>query len=437
MCCAQEQVDPELAQLLHESGDYAATAAAYELLIAENPSSPRLAEFYRGLADCYWHHPVQDLDKSFAVLDKAIELASDSDQRVQYRLDRAKAYCELGQLDKVLAEFQQLIQDYPSSQRLAEFYRGLAYCYWRDPTKDMDKFFAALDKAIELASNSDQNVQYREDRANAYRDLDEFDKTLAEFQQLIKDYPSSPRLAEFYRGLADCYWHDPTKDMDKSFAALNKAIELASDSDQNVQYRLDRANAYREMGQYDKTLAEFQQLIKYYPTSSRLAEFYRGVADCYLHDPNKDRDKSFAALNKAIELARDLDQESDQKLRYRVDRANAYREMGQYDKTLAEFQQLIKDYPTSSRLVEFYRGVADCYLHDPIIDREKSSAALDKAMELASDSDPKMQCRLDQANAYREMRQYDKMLAEFQQLIKDYPTSSRLAEFYRGVADCY
>ncbi|MHB9038249.1 MAG: tetratricopeptide repeat protein, partial [Armatimonadota bacterium] len=310
---------------------------------------------------------------------------------------------------------QSLIKDYPN---YAEPYRCMVYCY--SNFGNLNECYAAIDKAVELASDPQIKRNYRQDRAWFYMRGQRKQDSIAECQSLIKDYPNS---AEPYRCMADCYlnmWK-----LDECYAAIDKAIELASDPQIKKNYRQDRAWFYVKGGRCQDALAECESLIKDYPNS---AEPYRYLADCYV---GMGKVTEFcAAMDKAAELATTPVVKSEMLF---VKAELLVVNMRDYKSAIPVLRKLLADYP-------------DCIFSKPLVPAFlvlalEETEQLDEAAEVLKSSLPK-DATPDQraanaiqiANIYFNAKRYIEAIKAFKEVrsLKDAPSETKAQATYRS-----
>jgi tetratricopeptide (TPR) repeat protein/serine/threonine protein kinase len=260
-------------------------------------------------------------------------------------------------------------------------------------------------------------------RSNAYRNLGELDKALADLNQAIELAPKSalawygrgvvlgrlgrPReaLADFSNaigldpGNAQAWYsrgvaYNALHQYEKSLADFSKAIEL----DPHPDALTARGNAYSSLKQIDKALADLSRAIELDPKSG-LAWASRGNVYQSLGRP----DEALADSNHAIE--------QDQKNPWGwISRGNVYRLLGQADKSLADFSKAIDLEPKNAQAWS-NRGTAYLDLGQPA----KAFAEFTKAIELDPELAPAWSNR---GNASLHLGQPAKALDDFSKAIE-------------------
>ena len=202
-----------------------------------------------------------------------------------------------------------------------------ALALWvRDKFSLMDKFsdpkkvIKYLSEAIRLDPNY---ASAYNNRGNAYGDLKQFDRAIADYDQAIRLDPNVADaynnrgyayrdLKQFYRAIAD---YDQAIRLDPNFAlAYNNRGNAYNDLNQfdcaiedfDLAIRLDpnmtgaynnRGNAYSDLNQFDRAIADYDHAIRLDPNFT-LAFNNRGIA----HSNLKQFHRAIADYNQAIRL---------------------------------------------------------------------------------------------------------------------------------------
>jgi len=342
------------------------------------------------------------------------------EQVYQQYFEQGNIYLEQEQWDKAVTEFSKALELNPE---FADAYakRAVAYNeksdYYELAILDSEKAIE-LDPLVKLDSSLarayvKRGKYYAQFITGSYEDDEkDFDQAVADFTRAIE---LNPRLAEAYKGRADCYVDyigehlGETVSYDKTIEDYNMAIAL---DPTNATYYRSRAWAFDIAGDYDKELVDITKAIELDPTN---AAYYRSRGLTYMDVSNYT--KAIADFTKAIEL----EPEDNHSYSYR---GEAYMEKGSYDLAVADYTKAMELTPASSWwLTHLYNARGEAYLNQSNYDLAIADYA--KAIELDEFSSPVYYN--DRAFAYLEQQNYDLAIAD----------SSKAIELYSEYDDAY
>ena len=176
---------------------------------------------------------------------------------------------------------------------------------------------------------------------------------------------------------------------------LDECIALEPDAPHPYNYK---ATVYRLMGDYKKSIENYNKAILLAPTWSYP---YNNMGIVYYEQ--KDFDKAIEQYNKAISLT------SDDEVLY-SNLGNAYFAKQEYDKAIEYLDKAVKIKPTFAFA---QLNLGNCYLHKKEFD--KAEGYYNKALEL----NPKYYfAHNNLGNMYMEKKEYDKALASYQKALE-------------------
>ena len=273
--------------------------------------------------------------------------------------------------DREISAYEQAIAVNPQNFVLyAE--QGLAL---RD-VRRYEEAITAISEAIEI--NPNLPILYN-DRAITYTISQQYENALADYNKAIS---LNPLFARAYNNRGSTY--DYLQQYDKALADYNQAIAI--DPDYASPYK-NRGNTYYSLGQYHKALADFDKAIAFDPEfidayysrsqlNTVLGKCEQVEADLQRLEQinsranivnNCGKDHYSEKYDSVVEAIIDLgsiqpDPQFAKSYKYRGD---AYLELAQYDKALADYAQAISLNPN---YVEAYRSRANFYLDTGKVD---------------------------------------------------------------------
>jgi tetratricopeptide (TPR) repeat protein len=222
-------------------------------------------------------------DEALESLAKVAELAPSSPLPHQYR---GEIYREMGQFDKAIEEFSRVLQIEPDLD-LALIRRAEAY-FFADMLEE-----ALADVDAVLKDNPELALAHGL-RAQILAGQEKFADAITEMKLLIDELPGQPdlkmHLALYYQ------LNNQTKE---AIAAYTEVLGL--DSKHYLALR-SRGDAYLNLGEHEKAVADFAEAIKLEPEDSALLNNYAWVLATSPDDEVRNKDLSLKLAEKACEL---------------------------------------------------------------------------------------------------------------------------------------
>lgn len=288
---------------------------------------------------------LEQYDQALDDLGQALQIASDD---MRARFWRAMSLRGKGEIDKALAEFDDLVRDGPTNNRASYHYeRAQAYVL----QGKYDKAVEDLEAAVELAPKA---VDAAFSLGQAYGKKGDVDKAIQSYDAALKLNPQyAPALVK--RGEARLR----KQDYDAAVADFDAALKLA----ETAEAFAGRGLANSRKRQYDRALADLGEALWRDPKD---AASYRERAHVCL-----ETGATAQALSDATEAIRLNPQDARLLAEAYNDRGVGYSQKGQSDKAIADFSKAIDGDPKNAvyytnRAVSRFNGaeldqaVADC-----------------------------------------------------------------------------
>lgn len=244
-------------------------------------------------------------------------------------INRAFTYMEIGQYEKAITDFSEVIKHKPKKSIFISF-RGIAYFnngQFNEALKDYSE-------AIELDSFDLEDIGYNPEmycdrrityihRGILYIKTDQYEKAIDDFTIAIKLKENDP-VAYYERG---CTYLHGIENVDQAIVDFNKVIQLDAD---NVYAYLKRGITYFRKKEYDRALLDFNKGIQLDPNNVELY-LTRGM----MYQDIENLDKAIADFSAAIHLA------PNDEVLYAL-RSNTYRQNGDFNKAISDYNKLIQ-----------------------------------------------------------------------------------------------
>ena len=207
--------------------------------------------------------PIASSDERIAGCTAVIEAGKGPKTNLAWAYDlRARAYFEIRDFDRAIADFSQLIELDPKDPH-AHNNRGAAYFR----KGDFDRAIADHDEAIRL------DPKYKDayvGRGATYMTKGEFDAAIAAYNEAIQLDPGDVRA---YVARAGAF--AAKAESERAIADYDRAIEI---NPRFAEAYLGRGSAYKVKGDTDHAIADFDELIRLDPKSAR-AYRVRGIVE--------------------------------------------------------------------------------------------------------------------------------------------------------------
>lgn len=307
------------ANLYTETKDHEKALAAYEKLTQQFPNSPRLGEALLGKANT--HFALKDFD------------------------DAVRTYRSV--IDKYESEAQQ-------KETVEKAYFGLAWSYLKAGSVDL-----ALE-TFKTVKNRSENKTIKQSAltqiGDAYQDLNDFEKAIEIYDQILKDYPDSAYTdyVQYRQGIALLRLDK----LDQAVVAFQAVLTNFPNSSyvSDVQYYLAVAAFKKEdWGQAQIYADKFIHASA--PSQEFLAEANYILALCYYHLNQMDK-----ALASFESLIKNFPEQSNIIKNVQVDIAKTYFKKGDVNEALKRFKLLLQQYPNSEAAEETLVWLGDYYL---------------------------------------------------------------------------
>lgn len=301
-----DEKNPDLllarADFYNSQKKYAEAVADIDAVIAQHPD---VAGSY--LVKATLLREQEKFDEALAALDQAAERAPAALGIIQ---QKGEIYRQMGDFPKAIEEFTKVINMQPSSI-LPLIHRSEAYLN----NKQYDEALADIETVIK--ANPDLPLA-RGLKAQTLASLERFPEAIAELKKMTEDEEPQP---EFQLQLA--LYHLFAKQPREAIAAYTELLEK---DDDNFTALRGRADAYLNIGEHAKAIADFKKALEAAPDESGMLNNYAWVLATSPDDEVRDG-------KLAVELALKACEATDYKESHILSTlAAAYAEAGDYDK---------------------------------------------------------------------------------------------------------
>ena len=177
---------------------------------------------------------------------KSLDLYPDN---LNVRYARANTYMDSEKFELAILDYSKIIEVKPT---FSDIYFDMAYAYIRMEKYDEAK--SNLESQLQLTPKDFKSLA---NLINIKKKLELFDEALADYDKIIKEFPTQPNLHILYNNWASLY-----REIEKPKEALAK-IDQALKYTKNYDIGLfNRAGIYLELGEEEKACKDFNKAIK-------------------------------------------------------------------------------------------------------------------------------------------------------------------------------
>jgi len=309
------------------------------------------------------------------------------------------------------AIYKAIVQDYPSSDDAltAEEKLVVLYIVW-DKEAEAE---AAYQQLLTDFCEREGIAKAVDHVGDAYRESEKYEKALEVYRQVVDSWAEDEHAIGSQTGIARVYVS--LGDGPNAEIAIAKLIVEFADHNDIADAVYEIADEYREVKKYEKALGFYKQIVDSWPESEEAMDSQEDVAKLYIElgdDPNAE-----AAVEKLIAKFADRDEIADA-----VDEmADEYKDAKKYDKALELYKYVVKTWPDSEQAMGSQADVAKLYIE--LGDDPNAEAAVDKLKLIAEFGDRDGEAIADAvdevADAYREVKKYEKALELYQYYVVD------------------
>lgn len=307
---------------------------------------------------------------------------------------------------------------------LASFWAGEAYAIGRKFDESIPFYLKVI--SLGSAAESEVIIKTRYALGYAYFNLQQYEQALFNFKEFTtKATKSQPNYADGMLRLADCYY--VAKSYQDAIANYNRARQLNSPDDDYILFQTGVINGI--LRQYDAARNQFTILISNYPKSQYRDEGIFQRAQFEIEQGNYQ-----AAADGLMQLLRENPSSQFAVYAY-TRRAASYYNLKQYDKTISDYQTVLKQYPNHPVAQQVLLPLQEAL---SIAGRGAEFEGLLAEFKKANPENKNLEVvEFESAKNFYFDQQYQKSITAFNSFIATYPLSSKNHEAKYYLAESY
>lgn len=259
------------ADRLYQEGELEKAKKVYLKLRKEFPSNPQMNWVNYQLANCF---------KNSGLIHRAIFFYEKVTTRTSFpyyfeaKYDLAHCYQKIGELDKTIKITEEMIEEFPQTEKLPELYLILADCLSEQSREE--KAISIYQRIIENYPGSiSSGIAYLK-LGNIYFKKNQYSEAILFYSSIIKDYPETQFQEKALFNLADCYLAE--EKVDEALSMLFLLSEKYPRSELFIDGLFLVGENLLKKGKFQEARKIFEKISKIYPkrlsVKKRLAETY-------------------------------------------------------------------------------------------------------------------------------------------------------------------
>ena len=342
-----------LGEVYLKSKDYKQAENSYQSLINEFPESAYLPQGYYSLGWTYFEQGIYE--QAIAAFSEIIKRYPNSTLAEETHLKIGESLFNLKQYEDAIAKLNNYLKEFPQSNRLE-----LAHFYIAEANYYLENFEAAIknySQVIEITNDERLANLARVSSGWAYLRMKKYQESQTMFEQaeavaLAKNLERD----EILLGKASLFTQ--LEDYDKGLAVYEEIINKLPNSRWSIDAKLGQANCLHELGRYQEAVAVFGDMLnKFYRKkefSEQIEKVYFGLAWSYLK-MGKPKD-AIDNFKKVMEIYSD----KTVRLSALCQIGDIYQDMGELQSAVDTYDKILKDYPDSlyTDYIQYREGIA-------------------------------------------------------------------------------
>ena len=413
-----------VAQKAFDDGFYDIAIRYIDEFLQKYPKSEKQIEVKLLQGQCYFFK--SQYLKAFDIFQSLIQYSEFKDATLFWL---GETYFKGSDYKQAEKQYLELIQVYPNSAYLPQGYYSLGWTYFEkgEYKKAEEKFLELIEKfpAHQLAEDAAFKLGECEQNQGSYENAIKY------FKNYILKYPPSNRHADAYFYIAESYYY--LEDFLTAIAYYAKAANLAYDPKVSYMSNISMGWSYLKLKKYDLSQKAFADAEKIATEKGLLTDdLYLGQASLY--SQMGDNDKAIPAYSQLIEKF----PTSPRIVEAYLGRANSNYALKNYQPAIDEYRMIIDKFgnqPGREEVVEkaFY-GLAWTYLKSGQIDLAIKS--FEAIMAKTNSNTVKVSALTQIGDAYQDIDQPDKAVDMYDQILRDYPDniSNDYVQFRQAIA---
>lgn len=440
--------------------------------VLKYPSSNRHADAYFYLAESYYF--LENYLNAISYYAKAAEISFDNNLIMMSKVSLAWSYLKLERFTLAEQKFNEALEYGRTKGMLTDdVLLGLANLY--DKTDEKDKALKAYQNILTQFPQSPRIPESLLGMANIYYQQKKFNQAMEFYNRVIDQYGNTKKekgnVEKSFFGLA--WSHLKTGNVDKAVMIFNNIKDSASNDTVKISALTQIADAYQDIEEYDKAIGIYDEILTNYPDSlyTDYVQYRQAVAllkmdeieaaemsfqslainfpnskynndkDYYLAVAHFKKEDWITAKHQILNFIENIGPGSPHIAQAQNILALCYYNLNEHEKAMVTFQKIITNHPEDIHLVKNAQlNIAKSYYH---LDQHKEAV---KRFRMIINKYPSSQLAEESliwlGDHYHSLSDFDNAIAYYEKFLKEFQGSDQadiiryeLARSYEGKGD--
>lgn len=458
----------KLGETAYNLGEYDHTIQYFSKYVLKYPNSTRHPQAYFYIAESYYY--LENYITAVTYYAKAEDIAYDNKLILMSRVSLGWGYLKLSKFALAQQYFESALSfSKEKNIRSDDVHLGQAHLF--NAIKEYQKSLTAYNELITNFPKSQRITEAYLGKANVLYALGDYPQAIQTYQKLMQKFLQqnliSPEIIEkTYFGLAWSYLKNG--DIDSSIETFQQIKDKTKNRIVKISALTQIGDAYQDTEQYKKSIEIYDQILKKHPDSvyADYVQYRQGVAllkmnklssailslQSLLANYSKSQYKEDAKYYLSLAYFKKGDwataKEYSKEFLNAAPTSNEFRAEAQYllslcqfrlhnySKALQSFRKIVKNYPQRSSILKN----SEVYIGKSLNNLKKHQEAVTQFMSIIQKY-PNTQAAQDAlmwlGDYYLEQANYDQAVATYLQFVEDFPSSNQIEIIYYELGQAY
>ncbi len=339
----------------------------------------------------------------------------------------AISYAKIGNLERGVAIFDNLIKQTNDSTQIAKYYSTLSTIYFEGEKYKESINFANLSLSISGIDTTVIITNYI-NLANSYRELGDYKRTAEILNEAATKFPSAPELQDILFQLAALYYDN--QDYENAIKIFNRYLSQYPEGFHKKDAIMFKAYAQYELGEWQNAYNTMKLFVSLYPQDQKAPDMQYYAGECLFNQ------KKFEQAIREYQLVYKRFPKSELAASAMYNEAWCYYELQKPEQMIETFQILTQRFPNSEfaphglfTIGDYYYNIKDyqnaALYYSELKKKYPEYEKISEVDELLYDlSQINSYLEYEKAMKYFDDRNYEKAIEELMKVLKKYPDAS-------------
>ena len=260
--------------------DFRESVAQFDLGITISKDKGLLAELNFRKGDALFNSKAYE--KAITSYRSSLEYLPVTDQ-AQAQLQIGQSYFKQGKISRAITEFNQLILNYPDSDRAPQSQMMIGRSYFQ--LGDYDRAVLAFRKLSNLYPESEFVDDALYTIGDCYYNAGNYELAIQYYEALLQKHPKSPLLPDAISGIQ---WSMIQKgDSKEAVKVVDHYMNLLKETGSAPEFLKRKAELFVNLNQFTESIDTYRKIMRDYPDSEQASNSWYWIAEIYRKSSNK------------------------------------------------------------------------------------------------------------------------------------------------------